>query len=117
MSLLGAYSLFAASCVFLIRSVDVKEEDLVEVAARNPAYGQEFVSISSPLKVHLNSGETVIFPDGAVIRDESVQGLAQWYEVMSNVPADTALVLSFKDVAAVESFNSTINTGASSAGS
>ena len=101
---LAFVALSSASCVIVYRSADVAEVDLEAAGQADPESGLSFVRIDNPLKAHLASGETIIFPDGATIRDAVMYGDAQWYAFGSDVGVDTSVALTFDDVAAVEGF-------------
>jgi len=94
-----------ASCI--VHRVDIVP---VEVSAETP------IEISSPVKAHLFDGSTVVFPDGVSVYDGSVHGKGEKFNVALE---DNKFIdeIALDDIAAMESFQTPVNTGATAAAS
>jgi hypothetical protein len=106
---LFAYSVFLvltlviASCV--VHRVDVVP---VDVSAESP------IEISSPVKAHLFDGSTVVFPEGVNVYDGKVHGKGERFNIAleNNQFIDE---VALDEVAAMESFQTPVNTPATAA--
>ena len=89
------------SCIYIFRdnSIDQLQED-------------EVAEVSSPVKIHMIDGETVIFRDGAGFTDEWVFGKGLRYSINLQ-HEDSVEYVSRDSIAAYEIFNSEINAGRS----
>ena len=98
-------TLMLASCI--VHRVDVVP---VDVSAEAP------IEISSPVKAHLYDGSTVVFPEGISVYDGRVHGKGEKFNVaLENNKFVDGIALD--EVAAMESFQTPINTGATAAAS
>ena len=68
--------------------------------------------VITPVKVHLNDGGLVVYPNGALIRTDDVVGTGQRYDV-SRVPLgpDTTITIPRDSVLAYETYERTVNPG------
>ena len=82
----------------------------LDVSAETP------IQVSSPVKVHLRDGSTVVFPEGINVYDGKVQGKGERFNIAleNNRFVDE---ISLDDIAAMESFQTPVNTGATAAAS
>jgi hypothetical protein len=94
-----------ASCI--VHRVDVVP---VDVSAETP------IEISSPVKAHLFDGSTVVFPEGVNVYDGSVHGKGEMFNIaLENNRFINEIALD--EVAAMESFQTPVSTGATAAAS
>ena len=102
-SVLLASILVIASCI--VHRVDVVP---VDISAETP------IEISSPVKAHLFDGSTVVFPEGVSVYDGSVHGKGEKFNVAleNNRFIDE---IALDDIAAMESFQTPVNAGATTA--
>jgi hypothetical protein len=98
-------TLMIASCI--VHRVDVVP---VDVSAETP------IEISSPVKAHLFDGSTVVFPEGVNVYDGSVHGKGEMFNIAleNNRFIDE---IALDEVAAMESFQTPVSTGATAAAS
>jgi hypothetical protein len=104
-SVLLALALMIASCI--VHRVDVVP---VEVSAETP------IEISSPVKAHLNDGSTVVFPERINVYDGKVHGRGEKFNVALE---DYKFIdeIALDEIAAMESFQTPVNVGATTAAS
>lgn len=104
-SILLVLTLIIASCI--VHRVDVVP---VDVSAETP------IEISSPVKAHLFDGSTVVFPEGVNVYDGSVHGKGEMFNIaLENNRFINEIALD--EVAAMESFQTPVSTGATAAAS
>jgi len=96
-------TLAIASCI--VHRVDIVP---VDVTAETP------ILISSPVKAHLLDGSTVVFPEGINVYDGKVQGKGERFDIAleNNRFVDE---IALDDIAAMESFQTPVSTGATAA--
>jgi len=100
---------FVAACLILVSCVTVRSIDIspVEVGAESDSP----VTIESPVKVHLVDGSTVMFPKGMTIEGGRIDGQGFKYDLtLQN--SEPVTVIDLDDVAAMESYQDVVNTGA-----
>lgn len=74
------------------------------------------ITVETPVKVHLFDGSTVVFEDGITVTDNTVSGDGQRYDLTLNSSIRISAI-PLDDVAAMESFQSPVSTGATTAAS
>lgn len=74
------------------------------------------ITIESPVKAHLNDGSTVVFPGGATVADGSIRGLGERFDLTLS-SSSAVNEVSLDEVAAMESYQTPVNTGATVAAS
>jgi len=104
-SIVLVLTLVIASCI--VHRVDIVP---VDVSAQTP------ILLSSPVKAHLIDGSTVVFPEGVNIYDGKVQGKGERFDIAleNNRFVDE---IALDDIAAMESFQTPVSTGATAAAS
>ena len=104
-SILLVLTLVIASCI--VHRVDIVP---VDVSAETP------ILLSSPVKAHLIDGSTVVFPEGVNVYDGKVQGKGERFDIAleNNRFVDE---IALDDIAAMESFQTPVNTGATAVAS
>jgi hypothetical protein len=105
-TLLCLLCLALSSCV-TVRYLQVEPVD---------ATVDDTVAITSPVKVHLVDGGTVVFEKGINVAGGKITGEGFRYDVALEL-RDPVVELSLDDVAAMESFQTPVNTGATAAAS
>lgn len=80
----------------------------VDVTAADP------IVVSTPVKAHLEDGSTVVFPDGVSVADGVVTGSGTLYDLTLDSSSSISEV-SLADVAAMESYQTPVSTGATTA--
>lgn len=93
-----------ASCV----KVHTLRVDPVDLTVAEP------IVVESPVKVHLVDGSTVVFAKGISVADGTISGEGFRYDLMLRLQ-EPIVAVPVKDVAAIEAFQSPINTGATAA--
>jgi len=97
----AALLLATASCIWIFHKVDVK-----------PVAAATLTQVSTPVKAHLASGETVVYRDGVLVGRDSLRGRGMRYNLQ--LTESTAVhTLSFDSVVAMESFETSVNEGKS----
>ncbi len=76
---------------------------------------QPEITVESPVKAHMKDGSTVVFEDGIRVRDGRVWGNGEKYDLSLNSGVETSSV-SLDDLAAMESFQSTVDRTATTLG-
>ncbi len=99
-------SLFQASCVVTQLEIEAVEYDETE----SP------VTVESPVKAHLEDGSTVVYSKGVTIEDGIVKGQGIKYDITLD-HGEPVTEVDLDDVAAMESFQTPVNTGATVVGS
>ena len=104
-SILLVLTLVIASCI--VHRVDIVP---VDVSAETP------ILLSSPVKAHLIDGSTVVFPEGVNVYDGKVHGKGERFDIAleNNRFVDE---IALDDIAAMESFQTPVSTGATAAAS
>lgn len=104
-SILLVLTLVIASCI--VHRVDIVP---VDVSAETP------ILLSSPVKAHLIDGSTVVFPEGVNVYDGKVQGKGERFDIAleNNRFVDE---IALDDIAAMESFQTPVSTGATAVAS
>jgi hypothetical protein len=105
-SLLYLLCLSLCAC-FPIRYLQVEPVDVTP---------NDTVTITTPVKAHLVDGSTVVFEKGIKVVEGQITGEGFRYDVALEV-RDPVVQLSLEEVAAMESFQTPINTGATAAAS
>jgi len=82
----------------------------VEVSEEAP------ITIESPVKAHLSDGSTVVFPGGITVADGSIRGLGERFDLTLS-SSSAVNRISLDEVAAMESYQTPVNTGATVAAS
>ncbi|MGI9233970.1 MAG: hypothetical protein ACR2RD_10105 [Woeseiaceae bacterium] len=105
MRLILAFSLTLLLSACIVHRLDVKP---VDVTTADP------IVVSTPVKAHLEDGSTVVFPDGVSIANGVVSGDGTIYNLTLE---NRSLVseISLADVAAMESYQTPVSTGATTA--
>lgn len=103
--LLVFLALTVSSCV--VHRLDVTP---VDVSSSTP------IVVDTPVKAHLYDGSTVVFANGISVADGVVSGSGDLYDL--NLQTRTAVTeIPLKDVAAMESYQTPVSTGATTAAS
>lgn len=89
-------------CVFIFRGVHTEQIPTIPASART--------SISTPVKVHLIDGSTVVYRNGLDIRDQTLTGPGIRYGLNLADSADVRLI-PLDSVAAMESFTGETDAG------
>jgi len=76
--------------------------------------GDSSTTIRSPLKAHLQSGGTVVFPNGGVVSRSHVSGMARRFAFMANVPSapDAIASVPLDSIVGIEAFDGRVVEGA-----
>ena len=94
--LLSGLLLTLSGCIWIFR--DAKVEPV-----QAPAASAEPTTVESPVRAHLLSGRTALFPEGAEFRAEEIAGIGRLYDLdYSDLGAITSLPMD--SVAAVEAY-------------
>ena len=102
-------SLLLVSCVVTVRHIEITPIEPGE-DAESP------ILVESPVKAHLVDGSTVVFPKGLRVDEDMVRGEGFKYDItLENTTPVTEIELD--DVAAMESYQDVVNTGATVAAS
>lgn len=98
-------TLVIASCI--VHRVDIVP---VDVSAETP------ILVATPVKAHLINGSTVVFPEGVNVYDGRVKGKGERFDIAleNNQFVDE---IALADIAAMESFQTPVSTGATAAAS
>lgn len=105
-TILGLFvALMLSSCV--VHKLDVVPVDLAE---KTP------VAVTTAVKAHLHDGSTVVFADGVTVSDNTVYGAGILYDLTLESSRAVSEV-SLDDVAAMESYQTPVSTGATTAAS
>lgn len=100
-------------CLLLVSCVTVR---YIEIKPVDSEGGTAPVTVESPVKAHLVDGSTVMFPKGVTVDDQKIKGQGFQYDLtLENSQPVTELKLD--DVAAMESYQDVVNTGATAAAS
>lgn len=98
-------SLLLASCV--VHRLDVQPVDINSIVP---------ITIETPVKAHLNDGSTVVFEDGVSVANNVVSGAGRRYDLTLEKSV-TVTEVPLDDVAAMESYQTPVSTGATTAAS
>lgn len=98
---------FAIGGCVTVRSLDIEPID--------PA-GTQPIVVESPVKVHLLDGSTVVFRNGIRVVGNEVTGEGFRYDAMLKLE-EPVVAVPLDEVAAMESFQTPVNTGATAAAS
>jgi len=101
--LVGLLALTLTSCV--VHRLDVTP---IDVTADEP------IVVATPVKAHLYDGSTVVFQDGVTVADGVVRGAGRLYDLTLD-NSSTVNEVALKDVAAMESYQTPVSTGATTA--
>lgn len=105
-------ALLCVSCLILSACVTVRTLQ-IEPVEPDP---DRAVGVSSPVKVHLVDGSTVVFNKGITVYDGKVMGEGFLYDTNLKL-SEPVIELSLDDVAAMESFQTPVSTGATAVAS
>lgn len=101
--------LFLFACLLLVSCVTVRHIAITPIESGEDA--ELPITVESPVKAHLNDGSTVMFPKGVTVDEDSVNGEGFKYDItLKNSEPVTEVTLD--DLAAMESYQDVVNTGA-----
>ena len=107
--LLLACGFLLVSCVVTVRHIAITPVEPGEDAELP-------ITVDLPVKAHLNDGSTIMFPKGVTVDEDSVNGEGFKYDItLENSEPVTEVDL--QDLAAMESYQDVVNTGATVAAS
>ena len=96
-------------CLLIVSCVTVRHIEITPIEAGEDA--EPPIVVESPVKAHLVDGSTVMFPKGLTVADDKIKGEGFKYDItlertepVTEIPLD--------DVAAMESYQDVVNTGA-----
>jgi hypothetical protein len=96
-------------CLLLMSCVTVRHIEITPIES-----GEEVntpISVESPVKAHLEDGSTVMFPKGVTVDAEMVKGQGFKYDITLQ-HSEPVTEIDLGDVAAMESYQDVVNTGA-----
>ncbi len=101
------FGLFAL--LLLVSCVTVRHIEITPVETADD--GHSTITVSSPVKAHLVDGSTVMFPKGIEVEDRKVKGQGFKYDIaLEN--SEPVTEISLDAIAAMESYQDVVNTGA-----
>lgn len=101
-------------CFALVSCVTVRKLEVTAVDYDGDA--ETPITIVSPVKAHLKDGSTVVFPKGVTVADGKVNGDGFKYNITLE-RREPVIEVDVDDVAAMESYQTPVNTGATAAAS
>ncbi len=107
-----SWTAFCVACLFQVSCVVTR----LEIAAVEYEETESPITVESPVKAHLADGSTVVFSKGVTIADGIVKGQGFKYDITLD-HGEPVTEVDLDDVAAMESFQTPVNTGATVAGS
>ncbi len=100
--------LFLASCI------TVYNTEIEPIAYEEQS--KSAISVESPVKAHLVDGSTIVFPNGVTIENGIVKGQGFKYDITLE-HSEPVTEVDFDEVAAMESYQTPVNTGATAVAS
>ena len=95
------------ACLFLVSCVVTN----LKITAVEYEETESPITVESPVKAHLVDGSTVVFPNGVTIEDGIVKGQGFKYDITLD-HGERVTEVDFDEVAAMESYQTPVNTGA-----
>ena len=105
--------LFLAS-TFLVACVTVRHIAITPIESGEKA--DLPILVESPVKAHLTDGSTIIYPKGVTVDDDKVKGQGFKYDITLE-QSEPVTEVDLEDIAAMESYQDVVNTGATVAAS
>ena len=105
--LLGSFLLALSGCIWIFRDAEVQP-------VQPPAASAEPTFVESPVRAHLLSGRTALFPEGAWFRAQEITGAGSLYD-LDYSDLGTIESLPMDSIAAVETYSTEVD-GAKSFG-
>lgn len=102
------------ACVILVSCVTVRHIDINSVEPSDDS--AETITVETPVKAHLTDGATVMFPKGVTVGDNKVRGQGLRYDITLTT-SEPVTEIDLETVAAMESYQDVVNTGATVAAS
>jgi hypothetical protein len=96
-------------CLLLISCVTVRHIEITPIEAGEDT--QLPIVVESPVKAHLVDGSTVMFPNGLTVADNNIKGQGFKYDITLE-RSEPVTEIHLDDVAAMESYQDVVNTGA-----
>jgi len=100
--------------LLLVSCVTVRHIEITPIEPEDDAEAP--ILVESPVKAHLVDGSTVIFPQGLSVEGSKVTGQGFKYDITLE-HSEPVTELHFDDIAAMESYQDVVNTGATVAAS
>lgn len=102
------------ACLLLVSCVTVRHIAITPIESGEDT--EPPISVNSSVKAHLNDGSTVMFPKGVTIDEDSVNGHGFKYDITLKT-SEPVTEIPLEDLAAMESYQDVVNTGATVAAS
>ncbi len=96
-------------CLLLISCVTVRHIEITPIEAGEDA--EPPIVVESPVKAHLVDGSTVMFPRGLTVAGNKIKGQGYKYDITLEL-TEPITEMHLDDVAAIESYQDVVNTGA-----
>lgn len=103
---------FCAACLFQVSCVVTQ----LDIAAVEYEETESSITVESPVKAHLEDGSTVVYSNGVTIEDGIVKGQGIKYDITLD-HSERVTEVDLDEVAAMESYQTPVNTGATVVGS
>ena len=101
--------LFLLGCLLLVSCVTVRHIEITPVDSDEDSASP--ILVESPVKAHLVDGSTVMFPKGLTVEDKKIKGEGFKYDLTLE-HSEPVTEIDLDDVAAMESYQDVVNTGA-----
>jgi hypothetical protein len=110
----GMRRLLLLICLSLVSCITVRKLEITPLDYEADA--EPPITVVSPVKSHLKDGSTVVFPKGVTVEDGKVKGEGFQYDITLDHSKPVTEV-DIDDVAAMESYQTPVHTGATAAAS
>lgn len=97
------------ACLLLVSCVTVRHIEITPIESGEDS--EPPITVESPVKAHLVDGSTVMFPKGLTVESQKVRGQGFKYDITLE-HSEPVTEISLDDVAAMESYQDVVNTGA-----